>query len=126
MRSNSGLKFKEIAMPYVGLNTSEKLSETQKEKLKSEIGRLITVIPGKTEEVTIVDISGGRSMYKGGKAVPCAYVDIRVYTKADPEGKKQFVNGLFVVLDKDLGIPKDNIYMSVLEFEHWGDHGAYH
>ena len=87
-------------MPYVALNTSEKLSETRREKVKSEIGRLVTVIPGKTEEVTIVDISDGRSMYKGGKAVPCAYVDIRVYTKADPEGKKQFVNDLFVLLDK--------------------------
>ncbi|MDR1351912.1 MAG: hypothetical protein LBK05_01415 [Treponema sp.] len=113
-------------MPYVSLNTSEKLSETQKERVKSEIGRLIAVIPGKTEEVTIVDISGGHSMYKGGQAVPCAYVDIRVYTKADPEGKKQFVDGLFVVLDRELGIPKDNVYMSVLEFEQWGDHGAYH
>ncbi|MDR0452875.1 MAG: hypothetical protein LBH15_07515 [Treponema sp.] len=113
-------------MPYVGLSTSEKLSDSQKEKLKSEIGRLITVIPGKVEEGTIVDISAGRSMYKGGKAVPCAYVDIRVYTKADPEGKKRFVNDLFDVLDKDLGIPKDNVYMSVLEFEEWGDHGMYH
>ena len=113
-------------MPYVALNTSEKLSETRREKVKSEIGRLVTVIPGKTEEVTIVDISDGRSMYKGGKAVPCAYVDIRVYTKADPEGKKQFVNDLFVLLDKELGITKDNVYISVLEFEEWGAHGAYH
>ena len=113
-------------MPYVCLNTSEKLSEDQKEKVKSEIGRLITVIPEKTEEVTIVDISDGRSMYKGGKAAPCAYVDIRVYTKADPGGKKRFVDGLFVVLDRELGIHRDNVYMSVLEFEQWGDHGAYH
>jgi phenylpyruvate tautomerase PptA (4-oxalocrotonate tautomerase family) len=113
-------------MPYIGLNISEKLSETQKERVKSEIGRLIAVIPGKTEEVTIVDISDSRSMYKGGKAVPCAYVDIRVYTKADSEGKKRFADELFVVLDKELGIHKDNVYMSVLEFEQWGDHGAYH
>ncbi|MDR2053644.1 MAG: hypothetical protein LBP80_09540 [Treponema sp.] len=113
-------------MPYISLNTSEKLSENQKEKVKSEIGRLITVIPGKTGEVTIVDISDGRSMYKGGKTAPCAYVDIRVYTKADPEGKKRFVDELFGVLDRELGIPKDDVYMSVLEFEQWGDHGAYH
>jgi phenylpyruvate tautomerase PptA (4-oxalocrotonate tautomerase family) len=126
MRPNSESKFKEAAMPYIGLNISEKLSESQKEKLKSEIGRLITVIPGKTEEVTIVDISGGRSMYMGGKAIPCAYVDIRVYTKADPEGKKRFAEELFTVLEGELGIPKDNVYMSVLEFEQWGGHGTYH
>jgi phenylpyruvate tautomerase PptA (4-oxalocrotonate tautomerase family) len=113
-------------MPYIALNTSEKLSSSQKEKIKSGIGRLITVIPGKTEEVTIVDISDGRSMYTGGKEVPCAYVDLRVYRKADPDGKKRFIEELFVLLDKELGINKDNVYMSVLEFEQWGDHGAYH
>ncbi|WP_010257973.1 phenylpyruvate tautomerase MIF-related protein [Treponema primitia] len=113
-------------MPYVAFNISEKLSETQKEKIKSEVGRLITVIPGKTEADTIVDICDGHSMYKGGKAIPIAYVDIRVYTKADPNGKKQFISNLFILLEKELGINKDNVYMSFLEFDQWGDHGAYH
>ncbi|GHV72788.1 hypothetical protein AGMMS49940_00900 [Spirochaetia bacterium] len=113
-------------MPYIAFNISEKLTASQKEIIKSETGRLVTVIPGKTEEVTIVDICDGHSMYKGGKAIPCAYVDIRVYTKAEPAGKKQFVNDLFILLEKELGINKDNVYISVLEFEQWGDHGTYH
>lgn len=112
-------------MPYLALNTSENLSDAQKEKLKSEIGRIIALIPGKSEKVTMVDLSGGRSMYMGGAALPCAYVDVKVYTKADPDGKKCFALEMFKLLEQELGIKKDNVYLSIDEFDHWGSRGDY-
>ena len=112
-------------MPYIAINTSENLSGALKEKLKSEIGRIVALIPGKSEEVTMVDLSGGRSMYMGGAAVPCAYIDVKVYTRADQEGKKRFAREMFKLLEQELGIKTDNMYLSVTEFEHWGDHGDY-
>jgi phenylpyruvate tautomerase PptA (4-oxalocrotonate tautomerase family) len=116
---------KENVMPYLSVNTSENISSVQKEKLKSEIGRIIALIPGKSEEVTMVDLCGGRSLYMAGAAIPCAYVDVKVYTRADPEGKKRFAREMFNLLEQELGIKKDHVYLSITEFDHWGDHGDY-
>ncbi|GHT68665.1 hypothetical protein FACS1894110_16760 [Spirochaetia bacterium] len=36
-------------MPYIAINTSVALSPAQREKVKAELGRLISIIPGKAE-----------------------------------------------------------------------------
>jgi hypothetical protein len=68
-------------MPYLSVNIGQKLEAAQKEKLKSELGRLITIIPGKTEPDLILSIQDTDAMYIGGAQIPCAYIDLRVYTK---------------------------------------------
>jgi hypothetical protein len=54
-------------MPYIAINTSVKLSAAQKEKIKAELGRLITIIPTKTEVGLLIDLSDSRIIYKAGK-----------------------------------------------------------
>ena len=53
-------------MPYIGISTSKRLSDAQKDALKAELGEKIRVIPGKTEAALMVDISDCHAMYLAG------------------------------------------------------------
>jgi len=112
-------------MPYIAINTSLKLSVTQKEKIKSEFGRLITIIPTKTEAGTLVDFSDSRTIYKGGVEVAGAFIDVRLFHKADFEPKKKFTEEIFELLLRELGIAKENIYLNIMEFDNWGTAGTF-
>ncbi|MDR2468436.1 MAG: hypothetical protein LBD22_05695 [Spirochaetaceae bacterium] len=113
-------------MPYISINTSAALSDANKATLVSELGRLITIIPGKTEADLIVDLSTSRAMFMGGKKTPSAYIDLRVYTKTTDEAKKLFTREVFTLLNHELGIKTEHLYMTIAEFDNWGYDGEFH
>jgi hypothetical protein len=113
-------------MPYIAFSTSLELSHPQKEKVKSEFGRLISLIPGKAEAVLQVEISSGRAMYMAGTEEPSAFVELRMFNKADTEAKKRFTQEIFAMLGRELQLSKDRIYLNIIEFEHWGYGGDLH
>jgi len=111
-------------MPYIAINTAQKLSDAQKDKIKTELGRLITIIPTKTEAGTFIDFSDSRTIYKGGEIISGAFVDLRLFHKADYEPKKKFTEEVFELLIRELGIKKEHIYLSIGEYENWGTGGT--
>ncbi|MDR0731891.1 MAG: hypothetical protein LBF63_09495 [Treponema sp.] len=113
-------------MPYIQVTIGQKLSVQEKETLKSELGRLIAIIPGKTESGLMVSIQDGASLYMGGTGEPAVYIDLRVYTRADPEAKKRFTRELFAVITRQFGIPAARQYLTIGEYDHWGYDGEFH
>jgi hypothetical protein len=113
-------------MPYISVIIGQKLEAAQKEKLKTELGRLITIIPGKTEPDLIVHIQDTTSLYMGGTQAPCAYIDLRVYTKTTEEAKKRFTRETFAYITREFGIPPERQYLTIGEYEQWGFDGAWH
>jgi phenylpyruvate tautomerase PptA (4-oxalocrotonate tautomerase family) len=112
-------------MPYIAINTTQKLSDSLKERIKAEIGRLITVIPTKNEAGLLVDFSGDRTFFKAGKEVEGAFIDLRLYHKSDFEPKKKFTEECFEMLTRELGLKKENMYLTIMEFDNWGSSGTY-
>ena len=112
-------------MPYIAVNTAQKLSDAQKDKIKAELGRLITIIPTKTEAGLLVDFSGDRTMYKAGENVSGAFIEIRLFHKAEFEPKKKFAEETFEMFSRELGLKKENMYLNILEFDNWGSAGTY-
>jgi phenylpyruvate tautomerase PptA (4-oxalocrotonate tautomerase family) len=113
-------------MPYISVVLNQKLSASQKETLKAELGRLITIIPGKTEPDLIVHIQDSASLYIGGKEIPCAYIDLRVYTKTLDEAKKRFTHETCAFIAREFNIPVNCQYLTISEHEAWGYGGAWH
>jgi phenylpyruvate tautomerase PptA (4-oxalocrotonate tautomerase family) len=112
-------------MPYIALNTTQKLSDVQKEKIKTELGRLITIIPTKTEAGLQIDFSGDRTFYKAGEEGNGAFIDLRLFHKSDYEPKKKFTEETFEMLSRELGLKKENMYLTIMEFDNWGSGGTY-
>ena len=112
-------------MPYIAVNTVQKLTDAQKEKIKTELGRLITIIPTKAEAGLLIDFSGDRTMYKAGENVSGAFIEVRLFHKADFEPKKKLTEEIFALFIRELGTKKENMYLNILEFDNWGSAGTY-
>jgi hypothetical protein len=65
-------------------------------------------------------------MYMGGESVPCAYIDLRVYTKTTEEAKKRFTRETCALISAECGIPVERQYLTIREFENWGYDGEWH
>lgn len=111
-------------MPYIGISTSQTLTSEQKDALKTQLGEKISVVPGKSEERLMVDISDGRAMYFAGQKKDLAYLDVKCYGAVDFEYQKAFTEAAFQCVEKITGLPKDCIYLTFGEFMHWGTLGS--
>ena len=55
-------------MPFINVKTSAKLNEEKIEKIKAEMGKAITLFPGKTEAWLMVNVEPDCKLYfKGDK-----------------------------------------------------------
>lgn len=108
-------------MPYISVNLSKEIDGKQKEQIKASMGEIITLIPGKSEAVTMVDISGGHCLYMGGKALENgAFVEIRLLGKAEKKYKEAVTEAVFKALKDITGSPEKEVYVNVCEYENWG------
>lgn len=113
-------------MPYLALTIGQKLDAAQTQKLKEEFGRLITIIPGKSEADLIVHIHERDTVFMGGEQTSCAYIDLRVYTKTTDEAKKRFTREACEFLRREFAIPLERQYLTISEHQNWGYDGAWH
>jgi phenylpyruvate tautomerase PptA (4-oxalocrotonate tautomerase family) len=113
-------------MPYISVTLGQKLRAVQKEKLKAELGRIVSGIPGKNEANLIVNVHDSDAMYMGGAEVPCAFIEFRVHSKIPLASKKEFSKKLFAFIAKEFGVPPEHQYLDILEYEHWGYDGEWH
>lgn len=112
-------------MPFIEIKTANKLSAKQREGVKSGIGEIISMIPAKAEEKTMIAISDSMHIYfRGDEKESAAFVDVRLKDAAPFEDKAKFTEALFTVLEQQAGIAKDDTYVSISEFEEWGSRGA--
>jgi hypothetical protein len=111
-------------MPLITINTALKLEKNQKDTLKTKLGQLISILPGKEEKGLMVDISDNHSMYlRGEEKKSCAFVEVRIKGTADFNAKQELTKAIFALLEECLGIKNDEAYINFLEFEYWGSRG---
>ena len=111
-------------MPYIAVNTSLSLSDAQRETVKTELGKLIEILPGKSEASLMIDFSDARPMYfRGAPMSGCAFMDVRLYGKSETEAKKQFVQQVFRMMEHVLGVKSSEMFLNITEMEQWGSGG---
>lgn len=108
-------------MPYINVNAAPALKENEKEQLKAKIGELITLIPGKSEAVTMVSVNDGCSLYLGGRALDKgAFIEIRLLGAAKRQDKEALTEAIFKAMKSMFGMPESDIYITIQEFDSWG------
>ncbi|SHH72660.1 Macrophage migration inhibitory factor (MIF) [Clostridium collagenovorans DSM 3089] len=112
-------------MPYININITNKLNEEEKNTLKSKLGELITIIPGKTEARLMIGINDDYSLYHAGdKKEKAAYIIVQLFKSCDFEYKAKFTEKVFDFLEEEFNIPKANVYLSINEHQCWGSNGT--
>ena len=106
-------------MPYVSVSSSQHIAEDKAERLQKEIGRIISIIPGKTIDNCMIQITGDVKTYMGGSASNSTFCEIRMFGKAPGEAKKEFNGELHKVLAAELeGLGM--LYVNYQEYFEWG------
>ena len=112
-----------LKMPFIETKTTVKLSEEKKNEIKAELGRLISVL-GKSEKYLMVGIEDGYDLWLGGdKLEKGAYVSVSLYGNAPEETYDRMTGLICDLLEKELCIPGNAVYVTYHPVEDWGWNG---
>lgn len=112
-------------MPFISVSTTLPLNDAAKDQVAAALGANISLIPNKSEAVLMVDISGGRTMYFGGRRMErCAFVEVRCYKEAPFECNKAFTEAVYRILNEFWGLEAGEVYVSIDERPVWGTKGS--
>lgn len=108
-------------MPYIHVRTSNKIALEKVEEIKTSIGEIISIIPGKSEAVLMVDIQDNCNLYyQGNQEQPNAYVKVEVFQAVMPEYAVQVTAKITKLLEDQAGIPMDRTYVTHVGINDWG------
>lgn len=111
-------------MPYIEIKTNTAIPKTNEISIKSKIAEVLTAsFPSKTENWLMLDFTENSRMYFGGKDDPCAMVQIALFGKGNAAGFDKMTDGVCSLIEKELGIPADRVYVKYEEVSHWGWNG---
>lgn len=110
-------------MPYIQTRTNISISKEKEIKIKELLGEAITIL-NKSEEWLMVEFVPECKMYfMGDDSKNIAYVDIKIYGKGDPERFNLMTGKVTEILNNELGLLPENIYVSYGEYSNWGWNG---
>ena len=98
----------------------------KKKKIKEELGKAISILPGKSEEWLMVEIKDNMKLYfKGDKEKENMMIKVLVYGDTLSESiLNKFTAKVSEILINILsGLNKDHIYISYFFTKNWGFNG---
>lgn len=111
-------------MPFIDCKISKKLTEEEKESIKSELGRIIGIL-NKPESYLMVGIDDGYTLYFGGKKLENgAYVSVSLFGTASAEACGRTTKAVCDMLNKISGVAAENVYVTYHPVKDWGWNGS--
>lgn len=112
-------------MPYISTKTTVTIDENKKEAIKTKFGAAIELLPGKSENWLMLSFEEGSSMYfKGSSEKPLAFVEVKLFGKASNEAYGNLTKAITEILNVELGILPECIYVKYEEVSTWGWDGS--
>lgn len=107
-------------MPFIDSKVTVALTPDKEETIKQKFGQAIGVM-GKTEGFLMVGFEDEYSLYLGGKKLDKgAFVSVRVFGQVEPSQSEEMTGRICQILDEELGIPSQNIYVTYQGIMDWG------
>jgi hypothetical protein len=111
-------------MPYIQIVTSKELAPTTKINIKSKIGKIIDTIPGKTESVLMIGFFDKTELFYGGESKEnAAMVSVNLHGSSGLPEKEALTEKLFLLMEKELDIVKEDMFLTINEYPNWGFQG---
>lgn len=112
-------------MPFINVKTNIEVTKEHKEIVKQRLGKAIELIPGKSEEWLMVAIDDNVSLYFKGKTdKPISFVEVKIFGSTTEEAYQHTTAQITRVLNEELLISADQIFVAYTEIEHWGWNGS--
>ncbi len=111
-------------MPYIQLRTSKEITREKEKLIKERLGESIELI-GKTEEWLMVEfVSNVHLYFRGEENISGAYVEVKIFGTCDNRCYQEFTKQVCQILNEELGLKPENIYISYGEYRNWGWNGS--
>lgn len=111
-------------MPFIDAKVSMKLTDAQKEELKSELGKAITVM-NKSETYLMVGILDGYDLFMGGKKLEKgAFISVQVLGEVNRELSSKMTAEICRIVNEKLGVPGNCVYVNYMGYRDWGFNGG--
>lgn len=111
-------------MPFINSKISVKITKEQEERIKSKLGKAISIIPGKSENWLMVGFEDDYKLYfKGEKFEKIAFVEVKIFGHASSEVFGKLTREICSIYEEVLEIPQDKIYVKYEEVSQWGWNG---
>ena len=111
-------------MPYIEITTNIKVDEEKKNSLLKDLGKAIDTFPGKSERWLMNAVSDGTTMSFSGDVSPCIMAKVSIFGSSSREYYDKMTGKLCELFEKNLGIPKDRVYIKYEECSLWGFNGG--
>lgn len=111
-------------MPFINVKTNQSVPKDKMETIKSELGKAISTIPGKSEQWLMVGIEPDYALWHQGTDAPAAMVEVQVYGGASGSAYDAMTGKISTILNDALGIPANRIYVSYTGTPDWGWNGG--
>lgn len=112
-------------MPYISTKTTVKISNDKCEAIKKRLGKAIELIPGKSENWLMLSFEDEGNLYfKGKNDKPLAFVEVKLFGKASGDAYNKLTGEITRILNDELNIQADCIYVKYEEVSTWGWNGS--
>ena len=113
-------------MPYIDVKLAKQASRKQERIISDKLGEAITLIPGKTQKGLMVAISSDEHIYKGGDFLEFgAYINVVLKSGSSREDCEKLNQRIFEIMEEDLKIPSDNVYVTFTYCDDFGVNGRF-
>lgn len=111
-------------MPFIDSKITVPVSAEKKEAIKNELGKAISILH-KPERYLMVGINDKYDLWFAGKKLDKgAYVSVDVFDDVSAEDSNKMSGAICDVLEKELGIPGDKVYVEYRGTYNWGWNGS--
>ena len=110
-------------MPFIQLKTTKELNTVTKETLNTELLTITKQCLGKGENWVMTSFEENASMYFQGSSEDIAYVEVKAYGEPSKAGTNKMTAQVCQLMEKELQIPANRVYVSYFSTNHWGWNG---
>ena len=110
-------------MPFINTMVTSEITFQKEEILKEKLGKAISLI-GKPEAYLMLNFSENcRLWFAGSNDEDAAYVEVALLHSAPKASYEKLTRAICDILNEELGIPTNRIYVKYSETEFWGYDG---
>ena len=111
-------------MSFIDSKVTVKMSEDKKEQIKAKLGQAIGLL-GKTESFLMVGFEDEYDLYMGGnKLDKGAFVSVKVFGSLQSGACDSMTAKICDILQEELGIPGNAVYVTYQGINDWGWNGS--
>lgn len=108
-------------MPYIKLTTTASVTDEKCALLKAKFGKAIENFQGKNESWLMVAVDDKKRMwFRGDDSADTAMVDVELLGSVAPGDSEKMTASVCDILNSELGISPDRIYVKYTGYNNWG------